>query len=362
MRIYCLTVIKNEADVIAEAIEHARHWSDGIFVADNGSDDGTADVVRNLSERNANVHFLGVFDIPFTDAIRGEIFAHIKNVSHPGDWWCRLDADEFYIDSPRMFIEALPEDVDCIWGGCYQFYLTDRDYARHCEDPDGFERTPILERLRYYRGNWAEIKFFKHTSYLHWPRSRPWPIYMVNPAGDYLRFRHYQYRTKSQIEKRLKIRQDVLRKTNGMVFPHTLNIKQSRDLQQQLGINPDAPMDATDFRAVIRDHRTLERLGDNDWRPPHPSMPKIRFKPAWQPVWLALLLARIKYHTCNIGRQLRDLFRATFRLAKLDKTPGVIFSQQSGICKSCFTVPLALNPPCTEKGNNRAPTSEDRHA
>jgi hypothetical protein len=32
-----------------------------------------------------------------------------------GDWWCILDADEFYIDDPREFLEAVPKRFSSVW-------------------------------------------------------------------------------------------------------------------------------------------------------------------------------------------------------------------------------------------------------
>ncbi len=313
MRIFCITVVKNEADVIGQTIEHARHWSDGIFVADNGSDDGTADVVRVLSERHDNIHFLGVFDVAFTDAIRGEIFAHVPDVSRTGDWWCRLDGDEFYIDDPRQFIAALPDDVDSIWGGCYQFYFTDLDYLRYCEDPIGFEQMPVMDRLRHYQGNRAEMKFVKHTPYFHWPTDQPWPVYTLNPADRYIRFRHYQHRSRAQIEKRLGIRLGVLHRTNATVVPHVVNNPQTRELQLRIGLDPDLPMESSDFRVVIKDHRKLDYLSDDDWCAPHHTMPRITLKPDWQPLWLSLSLAQLGYHARKLARKYRDRVRAICR-------------------------------------------------
>ena len=49
MHIHALSLIKNEADVIGQSLAAAAAWADCIYVYDNGSDDGTWEIVRELA-------------------------------------------------------------------------------------------------------------------------------------------------------------------------------------------------------------------------------------------------------------------------------------------------------------------------
>ena len=49
MKIYAISLIKNEADIIEKNLIEASKWCDKIFVYDNGSTDGTWEIVKSLS-------------------------------------------------------------------------------------------------------------------------------------------------------------------------------------------------------------------------------------------------------------------------------------------------------------------------
>ena len=45
-KIYSLLLVKNEADIIRTSILAAAQWSDKVIVMDNGSTDGTWEIVQ----------------------------------------------------------------------------------------------------------------------------------------------------------------------------------------------------------------------------------------------------------------------------------------------------------------------------
>jgi hypothetical protein len=74
---------------------------------------------------------------PCDNNLRRFPFAHYRHRSQTGDWWCQLDADEIYIDSPRDFLADVPPNCDTVWSASFQYYFTDDDLAR-------YERVPSL--------------------------------------------------------------------------------------------------------------------------------------------------------------------------------------------------------------------------
>ena len=48
-KIYSLLLVKNEADIIRASLLAAIEWSDKVIVIDNGSEDGTWEIVQDLS-------------------------------------------------------------------------------------------------------------------------------------------------------------------------------------------------------------------------------------------------------------------------------------------------------------------------
>jgi glycosyltransferase involved in cell wall biosynthesis len=47
-KIHCIALCKNEADVIGVCLQEAVKWADYIYVYDNGSSDGTWEIVKKL--------------------------------------------------------------------------------------------------------------------------------------------------------------------------------------------------------------------------------------------------------------------------------------------------------------------------
>src|SRR4030095_6687292 len=130
-----------------------------------------------------------------------------------GDWWCGLDADEFYLDDARQFLAEAPLDVDTVWTSHFQFYFTDRDFEA---DPRAFMATPVWERIRHYRNNSSEIRLVKHTRPFVWHNH--WPYLRCSSWRKRIRIAHYQYRSPLQIAKRLQARRLVIQETGGRVF------------------------------------------------------------------------------------------------------------------------------------------------
>jgi hypothetical protein len=123
----------------------------------------------------------------------------------PGDWWCQLNGDEFYVEDPRAFLQKVPSHEHVVWGLNVQYYLTP-------EDVDGAEFTADFredrDRIRYYKAACAEPRFFRYRRGLVWRDSDAWPrrLGLIHPT--LLRFRHYPYRSPLQIQTRLNVRRD----------------------------------------------------------------------------------------------------------------------------------------------------------
>jgi glycosyltransferase involved in cell wall biosynthesis len=221
MRIHSVCLVKNESDVIAQSLTAAAEWSDFIYVLDNGSTDGTWEQVLDLSCRLRQVVPFRSDDRPFDDNLRAEIFREYRRQSSPGDWWCKLDADEFYIDSPREFLARVPAAYDNVWSASFQYYLTEKDMVRFVENPALYgDDVPVGEKCRYYLNNWSELRFFKYSDRLTW--STYVPDLLMRAYPQRIRLKHYQYRSPQQIERRLLTRQPAMQRG---IFPHEANWK-----------------------------------------------------------------------------------------------------------------------------------------
>jgi len=221
MKIHAMCIVKNESDIIAQCLRSAVLWCDYIYVYDNGSTDGTWERVLELAKEYKEVVPYKQDDKPFKDGLRAEIFNHYRANSSNDDWWCRLDADEFYIDDPRIFLAKVPRDYTVVWTANFSYYFTDRDAEQYRKDPSLYaDNVPVEEKIRYYINHWSEARFFRYDERLVWNDENegfPSVIYQSPTYPVRMWQRHFPYRSPQQIEKRLKTRRSTLK--DG-VFAH----------------------------------------------------------------------------------------------------------------------------------------------
>lgn len=202
MKIHSICLVKDEADIVGDVVKDAARWSDYIYIYDNGSTDGTTDILKDLAEEFSNIIFYKWSDRAFHNTIRGEVFHAFKQNAQQGDWWCRLDGDELYIDDPRSFLSEIKDGSNAVLHSSYNYYFTDKDLKKYNENFVNFS----YKDLRYYKNNCSEVRFVKDNGHLYWPSSSSWPLMNMDINDKKIRVRHYQYRDPEQIKKRAKNR------------------------------------------------------------------------------------------------------------------------------------------------------------
>lgn len=210
MKIFGNCLVKNEADIIEEVLRKAT-WCDRIYVFDNGSTDGTWEIVQRLAREQPRIVPFKSDPKPFRNDLRMETFNQFRHEASDGDWWCVLDADEIYIDDPREFLALVPRREHVVWAAYFQHYFTDADLAAYETDSRSYPPHRSAEiALRYYRCDYSEMRFFRHRRGLVWDYgSAPRHLGVVHPRR--IRFKHYQYRSPPQIQLRLATRQLAMR-------------------------------------------------------------------------------------------------------------------------------------------------------
>ncbi len=212
MRLYALTLVKDEADVIGQAIRHAASFCDRVFVLDNGSTDDSWAITEELaSELPGKVVPWGVVHKPFERRLRGLMYDELRHELGPDDWFMQLDADEFLLDDPRPALaEAGRKGFNRVRTWQAQFKFTDLDLARW---EAGLERVedPIELRRRYYVVDWRESRFWRNEPDREWGSSNAStvPEFADKVAPRSLVNRHYQHRDPDQIQRRIDLRRQV---------------------------------------------------------------------------------------------------------------------------------------------------------
>lgn len=202
-KIHCIMMVKNEADVVRHSLSEAAKWADYIYVYDNGSTDGTWEIVKSLNHPRI-IPWKQTVET-FREGLRAAPFEAFRHNASPGDWWLRFDADEFYPESPRKVFEQVPRRHDFIWGTYVEYFLTHKDVAE-LDFTKPFEE--IRPRLQYYRVFYSEPRAFRYRSKLIWDPARPWPSHPGIVARQRILFQHYPYRSPAQIQTRLDVRRD----------------------------------------------------------------------------------------------------------------------------------------------------------
>ena len=204
MKIFSILCVKNEADIIEECLRRSSVWSDRIFVYDGASTDGTWEKVKTMA--NDRIVAARCDDRVWNDSLRAEIFQEYRHEARDGDWWCRLDADEFYIDEPRSFLALRRPLHHAVWGLKFEYYLTDEDLVQMPNGDAPADASP-LDYLHYYSLKENEPRFFRHRSRLHWDLHHSAPTHMGLASPEMIRFKHLPYRSPNQVQ--LRIRQRI---------------------------------------------------------------------------------------------------------------------------------------------------------
>ncbi|MBO4751338.1 MAG: glycosyltransferase family 2 protein [Bacteroidales bacterium] len=201
MKVYSLLVVKDEADVVALSVADACRWSDKVVVIDNGSSDGTWELINRMASTEPRIVPFLRYEGPFHIGLRAQAFRAFRNEMRIGDWWCvRLDADEFYPGDVRAFLSKVP------WY-CRTVKKCSIDYVLTHEDFDEGFLTGVFsedrEKIRYaLPERREERRFMRHSPFLvwlsRWRYPHPWGLV----AKKRIAVDHYQYRSIEQMQRR----------------------------------------------------------------------------------------------------------------------------------------------------------------
>jgi Glycosyl transferase family 2 len=259
MKIHALCIVKNEVDVLQETLISALNWCDHIYIFDNGSNDGTWELVHKLAQQHMQIVAYKQDDVLFSSALRADIFNAFRSNAGPQDWWCRLDADEFYIDDPRIFLAKVPDHLRTVWSASLDYCFTDQDAISYQEDPVKYLETPIQQRLRYYINNWGELRFFRNNDDIVWTRTQdsggfPGAMFTAPAYPVRIWLKHYRYRSPEQIEQRLLTRRPAMEASTGFLHEVT------PDWSSTIATKRDAPLEFKDARPEFAASRWQERI------------------------------------------------------------------------------------------------------
>jgi glycosyltransferase involved in cell wall biosynthesis len=196
-------IAKNEGDIIGQTLQALveKHCYEKIFFFDNGSDDDTYEVAETFP---SDTVIVGRCLEPFSDSLKYQLVSECQEL-RPGDWVHILDADEIIVGNPRILVEEAEQmGADTIEAASAQFYLT-RDQRGQAFD----RMIPAVEQVPNYLINYGERRIFRFcdarvlTESLVKLRDS-----QLTTSKSKLLLMHFQYRSESQVAKRIAIRRE----------------------------------------------------------------------------------------------------------------------------------------------------------
>ncbi len=211
MGFYCLLPVRDEADVIGQCLRHALQWADAIYVFDTGSVDDTWEIVQDFAARDKRVIPLRKDPVFFSETrLRGWMFHQARQTMRDGDWFLRVDADEFHHIAPPEFVKnCMCRHETIAYHQYYDFRLLQSELdAWNCGKETLKDRArPIEERRRHYTVSvYAEPRLCRYRSTMQWPNTVSFPFNAGYVARERLPIRHYPHRDPVQLERRCRLR------------------------------------------------------------------------------------------------------------------------------------------------------------
>jgi glycosyltransferase involved in cell wall biosynthesis len=210
MKFHCILPVRDEADIIGQCLENLLLWADAIYVYDTGSVDGTWEIIQEVAAQDQRVLLLGREDVYFNDTlVRGWMFEQARKNMRDGDWFLRVDADEFHHVPPPEFVKTrLRRNESIVYHQYYDFALRESEVVNWSPE----ERSlPIAERRRWYRPSvYAEPRLCRYRESMRWPSHVSFPYNAGYLAIERLPIRHYPHRDPEQLASRCKLRAEMM--------------------------------------------------------------------------------------------------------------------------------------------------------
>jgi len=224
MNFHGILFVRDEEDIIDQAISHFKNWCKYIYVYDTGSLDDTWSIIKNHSSGSEGVIAVKKKNVIFEDWIRGVVFNEYRHKSSEGDWWIRLDADEFYHIPPPEFVHRyVDRHESLIFKQTYEFRLTDSEVEawEQGKETTNDRGRPIEERRRHYELlEYPEPRLFQYRSGMKWTEAGTFPFNAGYPAQKRIPVRHYPHRDPLQLKKRSILRSVGARVRDDMEVQH----------------------------------------------------------------------------------------------------------------------------------------------
>lgn len=201
MTVAAITMVKDEADIIATTVRNMAEQVDFVIVADNDSTDDTRLILEELSDR-FDITIVDDHEVAYHQSVKMTNLAHMAG-NRGADWIVPFDADEFWCSRFGPIGKAIEKYVPDTWfavaADVYDHMVTDRDRSEY-DDPvrrmvwRRDEKLPLSKVAGRYRPDMT-IRQGNHSI-----------GYSMEPAAfpNVLTVRHYPYRSLEQFIRKVR--------------------------------------------------------------------------------------------------------------------------------------------------------------
>ena len=225
MRFHAFLVVRDEGDIIEQSLRHLMTWADAVYVFDTGSCDETWDLVRQFAAKEHRVIPLGRNPVFFSDKrVRSWVFEQGRRHMRNGDWFARVDADEFHHVSPRDFVISSRRGHETVvYHQYYDFHLRRAEVHAWRDGAEGLaeRKRPIEERRRWFTiSSYTEPRLCRYRESMQWPESVSFPYNAGYVAVERLPIRHYPHRDPPQLKRRCALRSIMMTEPENACARH----------------------------------------------------------------------------------------------------------------------------------------------
>ena len=209
MRFHALLPVRDEADIIGQTLRHLLEWADAVYVFDSGSEDETWEIVNQFAAEDRRVIPLKKDRVFFSDKrVRAWIFHQARRRMRDGDWFLRVDADEFHHVAPPEFVKTRMQKHETVaYHQYYDFRLTASEANAWNEEQLRDRERPIAQRRRWFTVSaYTEPRLCRYRSSMQWPACASFPHNAGYIARERLPIRHYPHRDPLQLQRRCRLR------------------------------------------------------------------------------------------------------------------------------------------------------------
>jgi len=211
MSFYALLPVRDEADIIGQCLDHLLKWADKIFVFDTGSIDETWEIVNSFAAKDNRIKTVQKEPVFFSETrLRGYLFHIARQEMRDGDWFIRVDADEFHHIPPPEFVKTRMRRHETVaYHQYYDFRLTETEVKAWEVGAETLadRQQPIEERRRWFiPSSYSEPRLCRYRQNMQWPPTVSFPYNAGFVARERLPIRHYPHRDVVQLRRRCRLR------------------------------------------------------------------------------------------------------------------------------------------------------------